>query len=179
MVACVQTDESESEHPDRFDIEPRIDTGDFEEGQEDDSQEGEEEQDEEQEEDPEDGTDDGDGFAPTEGDWTTLDEYLPLDACNMGDWVSDGPGGTLVRSIEGENRLFIGHSHGSEECTFDETGFDWQRSFRFMDAQTFYGGDVMKIECTYDNPGQESVYWGDQTVDEMCLVTTLMVDEDS
>jgi hypothetical protein len=75
-------------------------------------------------------------------------------------------------------RFSVEHPDGSETCLLDVPAYDfnWQRTYSFLEPQTFYGGDVMKIECIFDNPGEENVYWGDQTADEMCLVTTLMID---
>ncbi|MDP6932159.1 MAG: hypothetical protein QGG40_04545 [Myxococcota bacterium] len=35
-------------------------------------------------------------------------------------------------------------------------------------------GDTITLECTWDNPTDEDVAWGDGTSDEMCLGTMLM-----
>jgi hypothetical protein len=82
---------------------------------------------EDEETDPEGGDDPVDepqAFTPTEGQWTTTDEYLPVDACNMGDWVSDGPGGTIEIYTTGEDSLEIIHEKGTYDCVFDEVGFE-------------------------------------------------------
>ena len=85
-----------------------------------------------------------DGFAPIEGDWVKLDEYLPLDECNMGDWVSDGPGGLLVLSRVGTDGLDIAHDHGTETCTFDESGFECRaRQTEDTTAEEDYGLDAL------------------------------------
>jgi hypothetical protein len=127
VCACASSDDGDSVQNDPSDY-SNLDTGLFE--GEDANEPGEEEQ--------------KGGFAPTEGEWTTLDEYLPLDACNMADWVSDGPGGTLILRTTEEAGLEISHGHGTEECSFDESGFEClTRESEDTTAQDDYGLDAL------------------------------------
>ena len=85
-------------------------------------------------------------FSPTEGEWTKLEEYLPLDDCNMADWVSDGPGGTITVAITGEKGMSIQHGHGAETCVFDEEGFECSgRATEDTTAQDEYGLDALVL----------------------------------
>ncbi len=51
------------------------------------------------------------------GTWVTTDEYLPMDGCEMADWVTEGPGGEIEVVQTGDTRFTITHSRGTETCT--------------------------------------------------------------
>jgi hypothetical protein len=65
---------------------------------------------------------------------------------------------------------------GTEDCLIriDDWDFNWQRSYVFDEKKTLEAGDVLRIECEWDNPTDEDVNWGDGTSDEMCLGSILM-----
>jgi len=70
----------------------------------------------------------------------------------------------------------IDRADGSETCLIDvpRWDFNWQRGYRFTEPQLLEAGDALTVECTWDNPTDEDVYWGDGTGDEMCLGTFLV-----
>ena len=72
------------------------------------------------------GDDGGDSTADLAGSWLTTSEEMTLDDCGMAEWVTDGPGGTLLLTLEQESDLLIEHSQGVESCvlTGDEYGCD-------------------------------------------------------
>ena len=76
--------------------------------------------------------------------------------------------------VSGQGR--IARADGSETCLIDvpRWDFNWQRSYRFTEPQLLEAGDALTVECTWDNPTDEDVYWGDGTGDEMCLGTFLV-----
>jgi Copper type II ascorbate-dependent monooxygenase, N-terminal domain/Copper type II ascorbate-dependent monooxygenase, C-terminal domain len=73
-------------------------------------------------------------------------------------------------------RMWIDRADGSEDCMLDipRWDFDWQRSYRFVDAKEINAGDAISIECTWDNPTDQDLAWGEGTGDEMCLGTFLI-----
>ena len=52
--------------------------------------------------------------------------------------------------------------------------FDWQRTYGFQEPVRFEEGDVWHMTCTWDNPTDQDVDWGEGTGDEMCLGTALV-----
>lgn len=92
-----------------------------------------------------------------------------------------------------EMLLRVMHSDGSEECLIHTPRFDfnWQRGYIYdapiEELPTIQGGDQVYLRCTYDNTlgnpalvqalqdqGLDEpvdVYFGDDTLDEMCLGT--------
>ncbi len=70
----------------------------------------------------------------------------------------------------------LDRADGSETCLIDvpRWDFNWQRGYRFTEPQRLNAGDALTVECTWDNPTDEDVYWGDGTGDEMCLGTFLI-----
>jgi hypothetical protein len=75
-------------------------------------------------------------------------------------------------------RFTLQRADGTETCLLDVPAydFDWQRTYTFKSPVVIGAGDRMKLECRFDNPTSEDVYWGDGTADEMCLTTMLMID---
>ena len=76
----------------------------------------------------------------------------------------------LGRSLTTE----VVRADGSRECLskIDAYDFDWQRDYRFDEADqvSLSIEDHIEITCTFDNSeGSETVTWGDGTQDEMCL----------
>lgn len=74
---------------------------------------------------------------------------------------------TLGRS----GRMSVKHADGSETCLIDVPAYDfnWQRSYELETPYVSAPGDTIELSCTWDNPGKETVSWGDGTGDEMCL----------
>ena len=72
--------------------------------------------------------------------------------------------------------LTIEHKSGDDECLLDiqDWDFDWQRTYVFEEPKTLYTGDTLTVRCTWDNPTDEDVNWGEGTADEMCLGTLLV-----
>lgn len=59
----------------------------------------------------------------------------------------------------------------TDQCLVNvpEWDFHWQQSYEYATPITVSGGQSFEIECTWDNPGAQSVTWGEGTADEMCL----------
>jgi hypothetical protein len=73
-------------------------------------------------------------------------------------------------------RMYIDRGDGDEECLVDipRYDFNWQRAYGFVEPKVVNAGDEVVVECTWDNPGDQDVFWGEGTGDEMCLGTMLM-----
>ncbi len=67
---------------------------------------------------------------------------------------------------------------GEEDCllSVDRYDFGWQRTYYFEGAYTVSPGDTVLLTCTWDNPGDADLDWGENTGDEMCLGTTYLTD---
>lgn len=74
--------------------------------------------------------------------------------------------------------IHVEHPDGSTTCVLEEDSWDfnWQRTYELVEPVHIADGDVVKISCTWDNPTDALVKWGDGTGDEMCLGTTLLAD---
>lgn len=75
-------------------------------------------------------------------------------------------------------RISVLHEDGTETCMLDipEWDFGAQRPYRLVDPLVVSPGDTLRVECTWDNPTDRTVKWGDGTGDEMCLGITYMTD---
>ena len=51
--------------------------------------------------------------------------------------------------------------------------FDWQDGYSPHEPISVERGDQLNIRCVYDNPSDQTINWGDETGDEMCLVYLL------
>ncbi len=73
-------------------------------------------------------------------------------------------------------RMEVGKADGSTECliAIDDWDFDWQRGYVFKEPKRIEVGDKWRLSCTWDNPTDADVAWGDGTGDEMCLGSVLM-----
>lgn len=73
-------------------------------------------------------------------------------------------------------RLSVVHEDGSESCLLDipRWDFNWQRAYQLVEPQIVEPGDVITLQCTWDNPTDQDIAWGDGTGDEMCLGVTMM-----
>ena len=72
--------------------------------------------------------------------------------------------------------LSVLHADGSESCLLSHSDYDfnWQREYWLTEPVTVQSGDTLQLSCTWDNPTDETVAWGDGTGDEMCLGITLL-----
>jgi hypothetical protein len=75
------------------------------------------------------------------------------------------------------------HADGSTECVIrtDPYRFEWQQTFQLAKPIVFRKGDLLQIQCEWDNSEENQpfiggqrlpsrdVNWGDNTHDEMCL----------
>ena len=73
-------------------------------------------------------------------------------------------------------RMYSTDSEGEEDCWLEveDWDFNWQRSYRFTEPKDVEAGDSITVECTWDNPTDSDVDWGDGTADEMCLGSFLI-----
>ena len=73
-------------------------------------------------------------------------------------------------------RLSVLHTDGSETCLLDipQWDFNWQRDYWLTEPYTIEPGETLSLTCTWDNPTDADIAWGDGTGDEMCLgITTI------
>jgi hypothetical protein len=72
--------------------------------------------------------------------------------------------------------MSVEHSDGTEDCLIqiDDWDFDWQRSYVFDEPKVIEQGDTWSIQCSWDNPTEQDMAWGDGTGDEMCLGTVMV-----
>jgi hypothetical protein len=68
-------------------------------------------------------------------------------------------------------QLSIVNEAGDEDCLLDidEWDYDWQRFYTLKSPRTLGLSDKIRFSCTWDNPTDQAVFWGDATEDEMCL----------
>lgn len=79
---------------------------------------------------------------------------------------------TLGKSVE----FTVQHPDGSESCLLrhDAYDFNWQRGYDLVEPLDVGPGDIVELTCTWDNPTDQHVSWGDGTGDEMCLAISLI-----
>ncbi len=70
-------------------------------------------------------------------------------------------------------KVDVSHPDGTDTCLVEipKWNFNWQQ-FYFFSAHAgipLKAGDKLNIHCTWDNPGDQMVTWGENTNDEMCL----------
>jgi hypothetical protein len=77
-----------------------------------------------------------------------------------------------------KTEIWRGGSASNKECLLDIPAWDfhWQSSYVFAQPKTFQPGDVLSLECHWDNTGAtaKDIAWGEGTGDEMCLGTYLI-----
>jgi hypothetical protein len=58
-----------------------------------------------------------------------------------------------------------------ETCLIDVPNWDfhWQQPYAYATPIQVRGGESFTIECTWDNPTNATVTWGERTTDEMCI----------
>jgi hypothetical protein len=65
------------------------------------------------------------------------------------------------------NRMANGN--GAEELVFEQKNFSFEAQENYKIDTTLHEGDVMRTRCTYKNPGDTTVGFGEGTGDEMCF----------
>ena len=68
----------------------------------------------------------------------------------------------------------VEYADGSSQCQSrsEKWDFDNQLSYMFKEKPVLRAGDTMKIDCTYDNPTDQTVRYGERTDEEMCFSFT-------
>lgn len=71
--------------------------------------------------------------------------------------------------------LRIDKADSSEDCmlAIDDWDFNWQRTYVLAEPKEIAPGDAITIECSWKNPTDSDIAWGEGTGDEMCLGTML------
>jgi hypothetical protein len=64
----------------------------------------------------------------------------------------------------------ISHN-GQDTCLIDipQWNFSWQQMYFYQQPLTATAGDVINLQCTWTNPTNQTVSFGEKTSDEMCL----------
>ena len=73
-------------------------------------------------------------------------------------------------------RMELERTDGEKDCMIqiDDWDFNWQRNYQFSEPLHVNQGDKLRLDCSWDNPSESDVDWGDGTGDEMCLGLTLV-----
>jgi hypothetical protein len=53
--------------------------------------------------------------------------------------------------------------------------FDWQSIYRLKTPVAANPGDKLRVRCTFDNPGDQPVHYGEGTSDEMCFGSIALI----
>lgn len=71
--------------------------------------------------------------------------------------------------------LRLERADATEDCmlAINDWDFNWQRTYVLEEPKTIDVGDTITLECSWDNPTDTDVNWGEGTGDEMCLATML------
>jgi mono/diheme cytochrome c family protein len=66
---------------------------------------------------------------------------------------------------------------GSTQCLLKIPRWDfaWQSIYRLKDPVAAKPGDKLKVKCTWDNPGDTAVGYGEDTNDEMCFGSVALI----
>jgi len=72
--------------------------------------------------------------------------------------------------------MVVERADGAEDCLISEESYDfaWQRSYYFEEPVIVSAGDSVVLTCTWDNPTDADLDWGENTGDEMCLGVTYL-----
>jgi hypothetical protein len=58
---------------------------------------------------------------------------------------------------------------GDEQMVFEQKNFSFEAQSNYPIDQQLNSGDVMRTRCTYNNPGDQTIGFGENTEDEMCF----------
>ncbi len=101
-------------------------------------------------------------------------------------WGASGHMHMLGQSL----RIDLLGADGSEECLLSIPAWDfhWQGDYRFVEPRQLVPGDTVRMTCRWDNSAEnqpivdgvqgppQTVTWGEQSTDEMCLGSVLVTD---
>jgi hypothetical protein len=62
-----------------------------------------------------------------------------------------------------------GGINGTPEMVFEQKAFSFEAQANYPIAKTVNPGDVMRTRCTWKNPGDSPIGFGEGTGDEMCF----------
>ncbi len=70
------------------------------------------------------------------------------------------------------------HPDGTSQCMLHipHWDFHWQSIYRLHDFVDVKAGDTIQVSCSYDNTSDKVVTYGEDTSDEMCLVSVAALD---
>lgn len=74
-----------------------------------------------------------------------------------------------MHQIGSELKHVVIRGDGTEETLIELTGWSFDSQFFYEQPMEIRDGDVLRLSCTFDNPGAETVQWGEGTEDEMCF----------
>jgi mono/diheme cytochrome c family protein len=80
-----------------------------------------------------------------------------------------------TRGVSARTDIWRGGSADKKDCVLNIPAWDfhWQGQYMLTQAKTVNPGDVLAVECRWNNSGANAkdIYWGEGTGDEMCLGT--------
>lgn len=93
-----------------------------------------------------------------------------------------------MHNLGKSGRITVRRQNGPEQVLLDirDWDFNWQTSYNFAQEVLLEPGDWIRLECTFDNSQENQPFvdgeqlpardvdWGDNTQDEMCLMSVLM-----
>jgi hypothetical protein len=74
-----------------------------------------------------------------------------------------------MHEIGSEFETVITRKDGTEETLIELTGWDFEAQYFYDTPVHLEAGDEISTVCTYDNPYDHAVYFGEGTGDEMCF----------
>ena len=116
-------------------------------------------------------------------------EFIGAEAgLGQGDSFQVHSAGVHMHLLGTRARLWLERSSAQQECLLQipQWDFGWQGSVDLASPITIHEGDVLHLECAWDNSAQnqpvvngeqlepQDVGWGDGTDDEMCLAILLV-----
>ncbi|MEZ4237883.1 MAG: hypothetical protein R3F59_17390 [Myxococcota bacterium] len=74
-----------------------------------------------------------------------------------------------MHEIGSEFHHTIERSDGTVESLIDLTGWSFEAQYFYEMPVTVHSGDLLTLTCVFDNPGSQTVHFGEGTSDEMCF----------
>jgi hypothetical protein len=74
-----------------------------------------------------------------------------------------------MHEIGSEFKHVLTRGDGTEETIIELTGWSFEAQYFYDMPVTVNSGDTLTLTCTFDNPGDSTVTWGEGTSDEMCF----------
>jgi len=73
-----------------------------------------------------------------------------------------------TRGTSMSTELVKGGHLGKAEMVFEQKSFNFENQIGYPISAKVAPGDVLRTRCTWKNPGDEAIRWGEGTGDEMC-----------